>query len=618
MSDTIAIVGGGVAGLCTAHHLSRAGVKGITVYEASDAVGGKARSQYPTDANGAVYPGEHGFRFFPHFYRHLLETLRQIPAGRGTVRDRLVGPKVGAIAYKGRKLIEVARPVEIKPSLLFVKTTVGILMRPEVSLAEATRFAGRLLQFASSCEERREHEYDAISWSKFTGADDMPYSREFEDVVIRASQNLSAMRAAESSAATIGAITLQLLFTAAPDEHADALLCSPTDEAWLADWRSHLESQGVVFEMGARLQAIDFDPLAGRIERLRFAGRANPVTADTYVLAIPLEKLVEVLSAPMMDFDPALARLPALAREACGHMTGLQFFLKNPAPIAPGHVHYPGTPFALTSISQGQFWTPPPDRRNGIAPALRDVLSVIISDWDAPGTEGKPGRAYTSRDELAREVWRQMKRALPPGMLRDEDILMTHVDTHVKLAPFANETPLLIHPRGQRSRRPDAETAISNLLLASDFVRTYTDLATMEGADEAARRATRAILDRRGILKSRWPDVRPLDEGKIFNAAKELDRILFDNKLPHLMTPTDPGFFFRYAPEAVKRWLPSFLRPTRKGLGPFSDDVFQSVGKPLGDRLRTIQERPGTLPILERKDVTPVDLETWENFLRQS
>ena len=42
--------------------------------------------------------------------------------------------------------------------------------------------------------------------------------------------------------------------------------------------------------------------------------------------------------------------------------------------------------------------------------------------------------------------------------------------------------------------RPEAVSKIPNLFLASDYVRTYTDLATMEAANEAARRAVNGIL----------------------------------------------------------------------------------------------------------------------------
>src|SRR5919205_3635902 len=90
---TVAVLGGGVAGLSAAHELAERGFE-VTVYEQRDAPGGKARS-IPYAGSGtdgrADLPGEHGFRFFPGFYRHLPDTMSRIPAAGGTVRDRLVG-----------------------------------------------------------------------------------------------------------------------------------------------------------------------------------------------------------------------------------------------------------------------------------------------------------------------------------------------------------------------------------------------------------------------------------------------------------------------------------------------------------------------------------------------
>jgi hypothetical protein len=70
---------------------------------------------------------------------------------------------------------------------------------------------------------------------------------------------------------------------------------------------------------------------------------------------------------------------------------------------------------------------------------------------------------------------------------------------------------LLVNLTGTWALRPEASTAIPNLFLASDYVRTYTDLATMEGANEAARRAVNAILDATGFDGARC-DVWPLHE----------------------------------------------------------------------------------------------------------
>ena len=51
-------------------------------------------------------------------------------------------------------------------------------------------------------------------------------------------------------------------------------------------------------------------------------------------------------------------------------------------------------------------------------------------------------------------------------------------------------------------RRPDAVTRIPNLFLASDYVKTHTDLATMEGANEAARRAVNGILAAKRLVRA--------------------------------------------------------------------------------------------------------------------
>src|SRR5438067_10518326 len=78
----VAILGGGVAGLSAAHELADRGFD-VVVYDRHSLFGGKARCiPVPGTAAGgrAELPGEHGFRFFPDFYKNLGDTLRRIPA----------------------------------------------------------------------------------------------------------------------------------------------------------------------------------------------------------------------------------------------------------------------------------------------------------------------------------------------------------------------------------------------------------------------------------------------------------------------------------------------------------------------------------------------------------
>ena len=95
-----------------------------------------------------------------------------------------------------------------------------------------------------------------------------------------------------------------------------------------------------------------------------------------------------------------------------------------------------------------------------------------------------------------------------------------------------NLEPLLVNVRDSWRYRPEAGTQIANLVLASDYVRTNTDLATMEGANEAARRAVNAILDRSGSTAARCR-VWPLREPGIFYAARAADRVRYDLGLGH-------------------------------------------------------------------------------------
>ena len=85
---------------------------------------------------------------------------------------------------------------------------------------------------------------------------------------------------------------------------------------------------------------------------------------------------------------------------------------------------------------------------------------------------------------------------------------------------------MLVNTKGSWADRPDAATRIGNLMLAADYVRTYTDLATMEGANEAARRAVNAILD---ATRSRAPrcELWPLREPPALRSARTLDKLLW-------------------------------------------------------------------------------------------
>ena len=518
---TVAVVGGGVGGMTAAHELAERGF-GVSLYEKRNALGGKSRSIETEDG----YPGEHGFRFLPGFYRHLRDTLERIPAVDGTVRDNLVETTEMLRCLGGGEKIRSPQRRPRTPSEV-VDALRNMLWRDAVPSREHDYFLNRFLTLATSCEARWRNEYENTSWWEFTDAEEM--SNEYSKYLVRgATKVLVAMDPEESSARTIGKMTVQTVADIIDPRRKVEILNAPTSEAWIDPWRDHLEELGVEVNVGSSANGFEFD--GERVTDVVVDGER--VEADEYVLATPVEVTRRLVTDGMCEKAPSLDGLDRLKTD---WMSGVQFYLEEDVPLVRGHGIYFDSPWALTSISQRQFWDVEFDRYDDVG----GVLSVCISDWDTEGVVyGKTAKECT-RKEVAKEVWTQLKRHLNDGeaVLEDDDLVAWHLDDAIQHneeeGRNENEEPLLVNTVGSLRHRPEAATEIQNLTLAADYVRTNTDLATMEGANEAARRATNAILERQGSSASRC-EVHELEGPKVFEPFKKLDAARYRLGLPHV------------------------------------------------------------------------------------
>ena len=207
------------------------------------------------------------------------------------------------------------------------------------------------------------------------------------------------------------------------------------------------------------------------------------------------------------------------------------FYLDRDVPLIHGHTVYVDSPWALTSISQAQFWPDVELEEMGDG-RVDGILSVDISDWEAPGIVYGKQAMYCSKEEVRQEVWAQLEAGLEDAgidVLQEANVLAWFLDPAIVYpnpTTTMNLEPLLINTAGSWEDRPEAVTAIDNLFLASDYVRTHTDLATMEGANEAARQAVNGILDSTGSTQPRCSVWKP-SEPAIFAPARALDRLRF-------------------------------------------------------------------------------------------
>jgi hypothetical protein len=220
-------------------------------------------------------------------------------------------------------------------------------------------------------------------------------------------------------------------------------------------------------------------------------------------------------------------------------MVGIQYFLKEPVDIVHGHITFLDAPWSLTALTQGQFWEDRHIARDYGDGTVKDILSVDISNWSAPGILHRKTAKQSNPREIAREVLAQIRehhtagQHLPHGIV-DSWFLDPGVRWHPQRGRNTNETPLLVNTVDSWRHRPTAVTKIPNLLMTGDFVQTDIDLATMEGANESARSAVNAILDEVGSKAERAAKYRLYDPPEMA-LLKQVDRQLYRAGLPNAL-----------------------------------------------------------------------------------
>ncbi|MFI9237729.1 FAD-dependent oxidoreductase [Streptomyces sp. NPDC053079] len=516
---TVAVLGGGVAGLTAAHELAERGFQ-VTVYERKSALGGKARSMdVPGSAKGGrrPLPGEHGFRFIPGFYRNLPDTLRRIPfpGNANGCHDNLVASSEVMLARTGgREDIRIPfasigkAPPVLTPDAFLRMLTAFFETFARLPAHEIAYFAGRLLVWFTSSERRRTQEWERVPWFEYTKAARM--SANYRQLLaVGITRNIVATKAEVASTKTVATCIEAFLFNAmgrGADGEPDRVLNAPTNEAWINPWITHLRSLGVEFRTGWGVR--DLRLAGGRITEAVLqdaSGARQSVTADHFVSAMPVEHARTTWNAQVRAADPRLARCDKLRTD---WMTGIQFYLTEPTPIIHGHINHIDSPWSITSVGQAQYWPGRDFRRNYGDGTVADCLSVDVSEWDRPGILYAKTAKQCTREEVAREVWAQMKAGLNDTgrtVLSDAKLHSWFLDPAVELGGThaSNDEQLFIHPTGTWYNRPEARTAIPNLFLSGDYVAVDIDLATMEGANASARAAVNALLDEAGSRTER-------------------------------------------------------------------------------------------------------------------
>lgn len=622
----VLVLGAGVAGLTAAHELVERGYE-VVVIEQAMWPGGKAATQYPWKhfghSGGPIQvPAEHGFRLFPSFYRHVIDSMQRIPFARPEVRrtprvrlgvqeaqahddkaegtrfamgapshhtvaDNLIATQHVAMARHGQPPYVFPRAYGSTPDgfLRLLRDAMSPNFSSRMEGNDVERFQLKTLQYLTSCQQRRDdverpHCYGNMTWWQYLGAD--AFSEEVRNELDTFIRTMVAMEAGTGNARTIGNVGMQLALDWLTDgSRVDRVLNGPSSDHWLLPWEAYLRKCGVRFEYGVCVTQLTYDRSTQKIERVTLEGPGGKSKEcargrhfEYVVAALPADGMKRLLAQTSADDlcrdEPRLAwiRDLDLARYTAW-MAGIQYYLVDrDVPIVPGHVYYPESSWKLSSVSQAQFWGSDFFNTYGRG-QFRGILSVDICDWERREGQhtrdayGRVARECASAQVVAEEIWEQLRHSLsngdgsllpeacPPFHL-DDSIRFPHPEPRPEREPRSprlgeassgrrlahTSSPYFIHPPGSHRERPPARLLIKNLVLAGDYVLTQTDLATMEGANEAARLAVNAILEMNQD-DGQGCTLFSFSEPEQLSFFKKLDEDLYNRGEPHLYEVLD-------------------------------------------------------------------------------
>lgn len=430
------VIGGGLAGLGAAVGLAQHGVR-VTVLESRNRLGGRAGSFVDANTGQMVDACQHVSMGCCTNLAHLLRTV-------GVEHLLSPQPKLYFVTPDGRTSVFKADPWPA-PLHLGRALTGAHYLTPLDKLRVAYGLARML------CESP-DADPPLLPWLRKHGQNDRTIQR-FWGIVLTSALNETVER--------VGLKYARKVFRDGFVRHRDAFTVHvprvPLGRLYGDELRAWLAAHGVELRENAGVKRLALGELGVRGVELR---DGSPLSADWYVLAVPFDRVADLLPPDLVAREPYFA--------------------------APGHL----VPSPITSV---HLWLDRPTLRLPHA-----VLVDCLSQWVFDRGEVAPGEFYlqvvvsAARDlgnhaDIQHRVLEELIRVFPA--IGQAKLLRGRVVTE-RTATFSAV------PGVDRWRVPQA-SPVPNLAVAGDWTDTGWP-ATMEGAVRSGYLAAEAILARAG------------------------------------------------------------------------------------------------------------------------
>ena len=476
---TVAVIGGGLAGIAASVALTEAGLS-VTLVETRKHLGGRATSFIDPATGRVVDNCQHVLMGCCTNLRHLYGRLGVADRIRWFRRLHFAGfDSAGRRAIDTLEADDLPAPLHLAGSLLSFR-----LLRPreKVAIARGMMAMIRLDAAARSLWHDRTFEQWLVHHGQPRGA-----IERFWSVVIISALNERPQRVAADLAIQV----FQEAFLSHEDAYVMGLPTVPLVQLYDAA-ENVLKKGGGRLLLATSAEALECNN--GRIDSLRVAGDAE-VEADAYVSAVPFDRLVKLCPSALLRED---SRLCNLARIEVSPILGIHFWFAaddaRPLMRLP-HLILTDSPLQWIfnkGLQPAASFSPAPQEAEATTDSgdmIHHLHGVISAAHDLVNLAGA---------EIQKLALTEVRRYLPAAA----GARLAHAQVIKEKRATFSAAP------GIDSLRPPARGSVSNLYLAGDFCRSGWP-ATMEGAVRSGYLAAAAVIDdaRRHPVPALEPDL---------------------------------------------------------------------------------------------------------------
>ena len=522
---SVAVFGGGIAGLTVCHELLKKGYN-VSLYEKEKDVGGVSKSRY----NENNIPSEYSWRGYPAIYENLFTLIKEIPITENTtVYDNLSGP---IDFYLPRD--EIIEKYNYNPKGNWKDFILGSYYVLRSIFSDKRREVYAKMSFKESMLSYKNFSRDAYARFITMLCPGLGIDENKGSV-----QNVAKVKEMEF----LNKVPKDL------ERMCWYVMNAPTNQAWFDIWLEYLKEKGLKVHLNNEIKGV-FNINNKIVSCSTFDKNTYQmidITADDYVFCLDPYAMRKIILNNDLDLsDDCFNKIIKLSNDKHQVQIGfvLAFDKKVIIPHIPGKtwaLAMPDSEFNITLYFQEHFW----DINDKLNKDVKSIWSgTVCKAYKKGKLYGKTAESLTQEElleEIKHQIFRseELKKLINDNNDYNIDELTPIHEEIWNEWEFNPETKKLeirnkkwVTDLKNYHWRPYNNTNLENMYLAGAHMKTSMDLYSMEGAVESGKRATNMILEKNEDEKCYL-----YDHGSPFylRFIQKIDNLLYRYKLPNIL-----------------------------------------------------------------------------------